>query len=152
MFFGPEGKEPTAMSGQQPHQTDPVSVVFPILSDRPVRARIQGPGRRPTAGASAPRWLAALLILLAGAPFPSWFAAGTAQSPKTRDIHIEAYRYGFSPARIKANRGDRRGPPFATAIRARVFSSRIMIFTSPSLQATRWCRFSGSHTLTIPRR
>src|ERR1019366_10815890 len=58
--FGPGGKEPTAMSGQKPHQTDPASVVFPILSDRPARARIQGPGRRPTAGTSAPRWLAAL--------------------------------------------------------------------------------------------
>ena len=102
------------MSGQKPHQTDPASVVFPILSDRPVRARIQGPGRRPTAGTSAPRWLAALLILIAGAAFPSWFAAGTAQSPKTRDIHIEAYRYGFSPSRIKANRGDRLRLTFST--------------------------------------
>ena len=114
MFFGPEGKEPTAMSGQQPHQTDPTSVVFPILSDPPVRARVQGPGPRPTAGTSAPRWLAALVILIAGAALPSWFAAVTAQSPKTRDIHIEAYRYGFSPARIKANRGDRLRLTFST--------------------------------------
>ena len=102
------------MSGQKPHQTDPASVVFPTLSDPPVRARVQGPGQSPTAGTAAPRWLAALLILIAGAAFPSWFAAVTAQSPKTRDIHIEAYRYGFSPARIKANRGDRLRLTFST--------------------------------------
>ena len=102
------------MSGQQPHQTDPTSVVFPILSDPPVRARVHGPGQSPTAGTSAPRCLAALVILIAGAAFPSWYAAMTAQSPKTRDIHIEAYRYGFSPARIKANRGDRLRLTFST--------------------------------------
>jgi hypothetical protein len=28
-------------------------------------------------------------------------------APVSRDIHIEAFRYGFSPARIEANRGDR---------------------------------------------
>jgi len=102
------------MSGQKPHQTDPASVVFPILSDPPVRARVQGPGQSPTAGTSASRWLAALLILIAGAAFPSWFAVGKARSPKARDIHIEAYRYGFSPSRIHANRGDRLRLTFST--------------------------------------
>ncbi|MEI9975670.1 MAG: 4Fe-4S binding protein [Ignavibacteriota bacterium] len=32
----------------------------------------------------------------------------------TRNIHIEAYRYGFSPARIAANRGDRLRLTFST--------------------------------------
>src|SRR5450759_3723450 len=114
MFLGPEGKEPTVMSGQHPHQTDPTSVAFPILSDPPVRARVHGPGQSPTAGTSAPRCLAALVILIAGAALPSWFAAATAQSPRTRDIHIEAYRYGFSPSRIQANRGDRLRLTFST--------------------------------------
>ena len=35
-------------------------------------------------------------------------------APQTRDIHIEAYRYGFSPSRIKANRGDRLRLTFST--------------------------------------
>ena len=34
--------------------------------------------------------------------------------PQTRDIHIEAYRYGFSPSRIQANRGDRLRLTFST--------------------------------------
>jgi polyferredoxin len=96
------------MSGQTPHQTEPSSVVFPILSNPPVRARSEGPGP------SASRWLAALLTLIAGAALPCWFAAATAQPPQTRDIHIEAYRYGFSPARIQANRGDRLRLTFST--------------------------------------
>ena len=37
-----------------------------------------------------------------------------ARAPQTRDIHIEAYRYGFSPSRIKANRGDRLRLTFST--------------------------------------
>jgi polyferredoxin len=36
------------------------------------------------------------------------------EAPRTRDIHIEAYRYGFSPARIHANRGDRLRLTFST--------------------------------------
>jgi polyferredoxin len=48
-----------------------------------------------------------MLLLAAGAILPAWFAALSTPAPQTRDIHIEAYRYGFSPSRIHANRGDR---------------------------------------------
>jgi hypothetical protein len=63
---------------------------------------------------SAPRRLAALLILIAGAALPACLAGITAHRPMTRDIHIEAYRYGFSPSRIQANRGDRLRLTFST--------------------------------------
>src|SRR3954451_5008457 len=102
MVQAPRKKEATAMSGQKSHQTGPASAVFPVLSSAPVSARVQEPGPR-TAGF---RRLGALLILIAGAVAPCWFAALTAPRPTTRDIHIEAYRYGFSPSRIKASRGD----------------------------------------------
>ena len=65
-------------------------------------------------GRLAPRRLAALLILTAGAVVPAWLAGLTAARPQTRDIHIEAYRYGFSPSRIQANRGDRLRLTFST--------------------------------------
>jgi hypothetical protein len=35
-------------------------------------------------------------------------------SPQTRNIRIEAFRYGFSPSRIKVNRGDRLRLTFST--------------------------------------
>jgi hypothetical protein len=56
----------------------------------------------------------ALAILIAGAAIPVWIAGISARAPQTRDIHIEAYRYGFSPARIRANRGDRLRLTFST--------------------------------------
>jgi hypothetical protein len=90
------------MSGQHRDEVRPGSVVFRILDGNP------------PAGSPVARRLAALLILIAGAALPAWFAAVTAQSPTTRDIHIEAYRYGFSPSRIKANRGDRLRLTFST--------------------------------------
>jgi hypothetical protein len=68
----------------------------------------------PTRSRIAPRHLAALSILLAGAALPAWLAAVPARAPQTRDIHIEAYRYGFSPSRIHANRGDRLRLTFST--------------------------------------
>jgi len=72
------------------------------------------PQQRPATGNLGARRLAALLILIAGAALPAWYAAATAPPPQTRDIHIETYRYGFSPARIHANRGDRLRLTFST--------------------------------------
>src|SRR5258707_13363483 len=51
----------------------------------------------------ASRRLAAALILIVGAALPAWVAGIRAHPPQTRDIHIETYRYGFSPSRIHAN-------------------------------------------------
>ena len=62
----------------------------------------------------ASRRVAAALILIVGAALPAWVAGIRAHPPQTRDIHIEAYRYGFSPSRIKANRGDRLRLTFST--------------------------------------
>ncbi len=42
---------------------------------------------------------------------PAWLWT---PSPQTRDIRIEAFRYGFSPSRIKVNRGDRLRLTFST--------------------------------------
>jgi hypothetical protein len=56
----------------------------------------------------------ALLILVVGAVVPAWLAGVWARTPQARDIHIEAYRYGFSPSRIMANRGDRLRLTFST--------------------------------------
>jgi hypothetical protein len=58
--------------------------------------------------------LRTLLILIAGAAIPAWIARVSAHPPQTRDIHIEAYRYGFSPSRIAVNRGDRLRLTFST--------------------------------------
>jgi hypothetical protein len=58
--------------------------------------------------------LAAALIVMVGAALPAWVAGIRAHRPQTRDIHIEAYRYGFSPSRIHANRGDRLRLTFST--------------------------------------
>lgn len=78
-------------------------LALPILRDPPARA-----------SGSSPRRLAALLILIAGAAIPSWIASGGPDAPQTRDIHIEAYRYGFSPSRIHVNKGDRLRLTFST--------------------------------------
>jgi hypothetical protein len=66
------------------------------------------------ASSVASRRVLAAAILVAGAAIPVWFAAASTRSPQTRAIHIEAYRYGFSPARIHANRGDRLLLTFST--------------------------------------
>lgn len=52
------------------------------------------------------RHLRVWAILALCAFVPAWFARLHAAAPQTRDIHIEAFRYGFSPARIHVNRGD----------------------------------------------
>jgi hypothetical protein len=70
---------------------------------KPAAAARDGAKQSPGAGA---RYLAALSLLLAGATVPAWVASRRTPPPQIRDIHIEAYRYGFSPARIHANRGD----------------------------------------------
>ena len=99
------------MSGQKRHQTGPASVVLPILADP---AAILSQKQSAPTGNPAPRRLTALLILIAGAALPAWLAGVTAHPPQTREIHIEAYRYGFSPSRIQANRGDRLRLTFST--------------------------------------
>ena len=58
--------------------------------------------------------MAGLFLLLAGAALPAWLAAVREPPPQTRNLHIEAYRYGFSPSRIHANRGDRLRLTFST--------------------------------------
>ena len=83
--------------------------LFPILG-KPPRPRA---GEPPAAPAGTSRLLA-LAILVAGAGLPAWIAGALARPPETREIHIDAYRYGFSPARIHANRGDRLRLTFST--------------------------------------
>jgi polyferredoxin len=68
----------------------------------------------PESGNLVIRRLAAMLILFAGIAFPAWIAGGLTPKPQTREIHVEAYRYGFSPSRITANRGDRLRLTFST--------------------------------------
>lgn len=80
--------------------------VFSILGDHP---RIQQRAPVPW-----PRRVAALLVLAVGMGAPAWIAGLTVAAPRVRDIHIEAYRYGFSPSRIHANRGDRLRLTFST--------------------------------------
>jgi len=76
--------------------------------------QIQVQKQAPKSENLATRRLAALLVLIAGAIFPAWVASVPVHAPQTRDIHIEAYRYGFSPSRIHANRGDRLRLTFST--------------------------------------
>jgi polyferredoxin len=99
------------MSVQKPQHTGTASAVFPILADR---GAMLPPEQDPRTNNPARRRLAALLILIAGAALPTWLAGLTTHRPQTREIHIEAYRYGFSPSRIHANRGDRLRLTFST--------------------------------------
>jgi polyferredoxin len=55
-----------------------------------------------------------LLVLIAGAALPAWLTAVRTPPAQTRNLHIEAYRYGFSPSRIHVNRGDRLRLTFST--------------------------------------
>lgn len=70
--------------------------------------------RQAASRVSTGRRVATLLILIAAAVVPALLAAISPRSPQTRNIHIEAYRYGFSPSRIHANRGDRLRFTFST--------------------------------------
>lgn len=65
-------------------------------------------------GSLAGRRFTAALVLIAGALAPVWVAGSSTPPPRTRDVHIEAYRYGFSPSRIHVNRGDRLRLSFST--------------------------------------
>ncbi len=99
------------MPAEERHQTSPATSLFPILGTPPgpVPLNSQTPGP-----AASGRVLTALLILAAGAGAGAWLAAVPAHRPRTRDIHIEAYRYGFNPSRIKVNRGDHLRLTFST--------------------------------------
>ena len=102
------------MSVEKQHRMNPDSDLFHILGNRPSLLHDKGRKQIPESGNLAIRRLGALLILIAGVTFPAWIAGVLAHPPQTRDIHIEAYRYGFSPSRIKANRGDRLRLTFST--------------------------------------
>ncbi len=114
LFDGPGGEAHEAMGGEERYQTNPASHVVPILggpsSFLPVEEQSQGTG----SGNRVGRRLVALLALIAGAVLPAWLAGVASPAPQTRDIHIEAYRYGFSPSRIHAERGDRLRLTFST--------------------------------------
>ena len=58
--------------------------------------------------------LAVLPVLLLSAILPALVAHLLTPAPQTRDISIEAFRYGFSPSRIRVNRGDRLRLSFST--------------------------------------
>ncbi|RPJ86218.1 MAG: 4Fe-4S binding protein [Acidobacteria bacterium] len=53
-------------------------------------------------------------VLIASALLPALLAWLFAPPPQTRDMHIEAFRYGFSPSRIQVNRGDHLRLTFST--------------------------------------
>ena len=87
-----------------------LGVVSPALvPDKPTESPDRAEPGKPSL-----RRLLALLILMVGAAFPAWIAGVLAHRPLTREIHIEAYRYGFNPSRIHANRGDRLRLTFST--------------------------------------
>jgi hypothetical protein len=87
---------------------------LPVLADPNPAASRTGQHADQGRGPRARRCPAAALVLIAGALLPAWIAGTTAPNPRTRDIHIEAYRYGFSPSRIHVNRGDRLRMSFST--------------------------------------
>ncbi|HLK68453.1 MAG TPA: 4Fe-4S binding protein [Bryobacteraceae bacterium] len=89
-------------------------MVLRVVAPAPVRDVPPQRSAPPESGNPAIRRLQALLILIFGAALPAVFAAISAHPPRTRDIHIEAYRYGFSPSRIQVNRGDRLRLTFST--------------------------------------
>src|ERR1035437_6741993 len=102
------------MSVEKRHRMNPASDVFTILGNPSNLLHVAEQKQSPEAGNLGIRRLAALLILMWGATSPAALAGVTAHRAQTRDIHIETYRYGFSPSRIKANRGDRLRLTFST--------------------------------------
>ena len=102
------------MSVEKRHRMNPASDVFTILGNPSNLLHVAEQKQSPETGNLGLRRLAALLILIVGAAFPAALAGVTAHRAQTRDIHIETYRYGFSPSRIKANRGDRLRLTFST--------------------------------------
>jgi 4Fe-4S binding domain len=102
------------MSVEEQRQPRPAPDLFPILGSPVSLLPRETPEQSSGTGRLAARHLAALSILIAGVAIPVCLAALSAGPPHTRDIHIEAYRYGFSPSRIHANRGDRLRLTFST--------------------------------------
>lgn len=102
------------MAVEHPGRPESIPANLPILGNGFVTSsrRVQPVGPEDTG--SRRRMLMALLILIAGAVTPAWVAGVVAPQPQTRDVHIEAYRYGFSPSRIHVNRGDRLRLTFST--------------------------------------
>jgi hypothetical protein len=94
------------MSVEQQRQKNAAPNLFPILGNPSTLLHAHGTAPGPEARNPVARRLAAVLILIAGAVLPAWIATQTVDRPQTRNIHIESYRYGFSPSRIMANRGD----------------------------------------------
>jgi polyferredoxin len=102
------------MTREERHVSTATSHPFPILGNSPAASSRNGELLHTPTG-SGRRRLAALVLLLSGAIVPTWIAGALATSPpRTRDIHIEAYRYGFSPSRVHVNRGDRLRLSFST--------------------------------------
>jgi hypothetical protein len=60
----------------------------------------------PAVGRKSPRKLTAALIVVAFTLLAVGMAALLAPAPRTRVVHVEAFRYGFSPWRVEVNRGD----------------------------------------------
>jgi hypothetical protein len=102
------------MSIEERNQPRPAPGAFPVVGPPADLLRREEPEQSPGTGKLVPQRLAALAILIAGAAVPAWLAAVPARPPQTRNIHIEAYRYGFNPSRIHANRGDRLRLTFST--------------------------------------
>lgn len=102
------------MPVEKRHRMNPDPDVLPILGNHSNLLHVKEQKQTSGSGSLAIRRLAVLSILLVAAAVPAWIAGLLAHHPRTRDIHIEAYRYGFSPSRIKVNRGDRLRLTFST--------------------------------------
>lgn len=102
------------MTFQKRRQSDAAPDAFPILGDPSVAPPPPARSGAPEPGGWILRGFAALLVMVAGATIPTWIASRAVSPPQPRDIHIEAYRYGFSPSRIHVNKGDRLRFTFST--------------------------------------
>ncbi len=96
------------------------------------------------------RWIWAVLALCTFVP--AWVADLRTPAPQTREIHIEAFRYGFSPARIHVNRGDRLRLSFRPVTRARVSTCRTTICTWSLPRAGMRSMFTGCRVPTSLQR
>ena len=94
--------------------SSPPSISKRLKLKTAIHAVQAAPVNAPEPRISTKRRLAALAILFVGGAIPASIAGLAVSRPVTRDIHIEAYRYGFSPSRITANRGDRLRLTFST--------------------------------------
>lgn len=94
------------MAVEHPRRPESMPANFPILGNDPATGSGTDPAPAPKILNSTLRRLLASLVLIVGTVLPPWLAGRAPHQPQTRDIHIEAYRYGFTPSRIHANRGD----------------------------------------------